>query len=112
MWDLIQHFQISNARDEAREVAERVESNLDDKIGRLSLACQAMWELLREQYGLTEEQLMAKMREIDARDGELDGKISVDIVRCPSCGVTTFTDERRCRGCGGAVKPRHTFKPS
>jgi hypothetical protein len=112
MWDLIQHFQISNARDEAREDAERVESKLNEKVERLSLACQAMWELLREQHVLTEEQLMAKMREIDARDGELDGKITVDIVRCPSFGLKTFTDERRCRGCGGAVKPRHTFKPS
>jgi hypothetical protein len=60
MWDLIQHFQIEKAREEAQDAAASVHSQnirieaVDDPIERLTLACQAMWELLRDHSGLTE----------------------------------------------------------
>ena len=45
-------------------------------IDTLALSCAAMWELLSEKLGVTEQELLAKIEEIDLRDGKLDGKIA------------------------------------
>ena len=52
-----------------RKYSDRVRS-LEASVDHLALACQAMWELLRGQVGVTEEQLLAKMKEVDLRDGD------------------------------------------
>ncbi|RYD36467.1 MAG: hypothetical protein EOP87_05405 [Verrucomicrobiaceae bacterium] len=116
MWDLIQHFQIDKARNEAREAIRQADgqrsrvASTDEKVERLTLACQAMWELLRDHHGLTEDQLYAKIMEIDARDGKFDGKVGEEIIQCPHCGQRTSTGKLRCVYCGKGVKASHSFK--
>lgn len=115
MWDLIQHFQIQEARDEARNATRRADrqenrtATTNDQIERLMLASQAMWELLRDQLGMTDDQLRAKMHEIDSRDGTLDDKMGADIITCPHCGRKTNTRNKRCIYCAEAVQGTHVF---
>ena len=115
MWDLIQHFQIEEAKQEARDAARRAAGQesrsaaTNDQVERLMLATQAMWELLRDRLGLTDAELRAKMHEIDGRDGALDEKMGADVIDCPHCGRKTNTRNQRCSYCQGEVQSLHVF---
>lgn len=116
MWDLLQHFQIESAREEAHDATSaayiqgsRIDA-LEAQVERLTLASQAMWELLRDHSGLTEGQLYSKILEIDGRDGAVDGAISSEVITCPHCNQKTNTHKLRCVYCRKPVKPKHQFK--
>jgi hypothetical protein len=115
LWDIIQHYQIEEARGEARNAVERASrqearvATINDQIERLLLASQAMWELLRDQLGMTDDQLRAKMREIDGRDGTIDDKMGADVVDCPHCGRKTNTRNGLCNYCQKPVQGAHVF---
>ena len=70
------------------------------RIDALALTCQAMWELLRERTGLTDEEIAAKMQDIDIRDGTDDGKMTVTPRQCPACQRTVSSRHDRCLYCG------------
>ena len=80
------------------------------QVDRLSLACQAMWELLRDRSDLTEEDIEAKILEIDARDGRVDGKFATKLTNCSSCGRPTNSRRDSCVMCGAPLKREHQFE--
>lgn len=80
------------SREEMRE--------LQHQVARLALLNQALWEILCERLGLTEEELVRRAHEIDLRDGVPDGKISHRAVTCPQCGRTVNSKHHRCLYCG------------
>ena len=84
-------------------------TNLQRQMDRMALACQALWEILRERTDITEEDLESKMLEIDGRDGSVDGKIGMQALDCPSCGRKTSSRRDTCVMCGAPVKSPHTF---
>lgn len=106
LWDLLQQSQIHDAQssasnathraDQARRDAERSQSQLE----ALALSCAAMWELLSEKLGVSEQDLLAKIEEIDLRDGKLDGKIGGSTHNCPSCNKSNNLKRARCLYCG------------
>lgn len=69
-----------------------------------------MWELLRDHSDLTEDHLKAKILEVDARDGTVDGKIGHEIIDCPDCGQKTGTRRSFCVFCGHTIEDPHAFK--
>ncbi len=75
--------------------------NLD----RLYMTVQAMWELLSERTGLTKAELDAKIREIDLRDGKLDGRDATQSAscKCAKCGRPVLPGHMRCIWCGTAL---------
>jgi hypothetical protein len=93
----------TSAKEEAERAAKtagEVQKSLDEKIDRLALICRAMWELLRERTGLSEEALVEKVREVDLLDGQLDGRATVPPKKCPECGRTVSKRHRRGIYCG------------
>jgi len=76
---------------------------LQDALDRTTLVCEAMWTLLRDRTGLTEEDLVNRVNEIDLSDGKLDGKVRRGGVCCPSCGRTVARRFRKCLYCGQAI---------
>ena len=80
IWNLYQsenirelHERMSSVRTQdsvARDATLRLEARVD----QLALLCQAMFELLQASSGLTDDQLNKKILEIDARDGQADGR--------------------------------------
>jgi len=74
--------------------------HIEDRLDRLTLICQALWELLKERGELSEDDLAAKVREIDLRDGQADGKISRQIKRCPKCDRVMSPRHQKCLYCG------------
>jgi hypothetical protein len=73
---------------------------VDERVDQLLIVCAAMWELVRERTGLTENDLVNKIAEIDARDGTADGKITPKPRHCPKCQRVIFPKHRRCLYCG------------
>lgn len=116
IWNLYQQRQIWDAQQKTQQASNKVEnqantvSQLKRENERLTLACQSMWELLRDHLGFTDEHLEAKILEVDARDGQVDGKIGPQTVDCPSCGHKTNTMRETCLMCGAPVQSKHVFE--
>lgn len=116
MWEFQQQSQIRSAEASARKAeskADRFESEIRQMsrhLDRLSVACQAMWELLRDHSTLSEDDLEAKMSEVDGRDGEVDGRISRQVMPCPHCDRMTNTRRDCCLLCGGLLDRPHAFE--
>ena len=117
-FDLYQQGAINEAKNQAesaRDTAGRTRSEVDDlkrKADALTIACQALWEIVREQMGLSDEAIIRKMQEIDLRDGTPDGKITATIAECPSCRRTNNAARRNCLYCGGLLPLQHVFSRS
>lgn len=114
-WELYQTRQIGSARRQAEKAsadADRVVTNmllLENKVESLALACQSLWELLRENTQLTEQDLEAKMEQVDLRDGRKDGKMSAVTNECAQCGRKTSRRRPRCIYCGTDVGSPEVF---
>jgi hypothetical protein len=108
-WEFYQQSQINRANlksGRAERSAERLQrdiESLDVKIEGLALTCQALVELLQEKGGVTEEQLISKMEEVDLRDGKLDGKMSPRMETCRNCQRNTSLKRPTCLYCGERV---------
>ena len=86
----------SIAKDSTRDVTRRLEG--------LELACAGLWELLKTKHGYSDDDLVAMIREVDLRDGKLDGKITKSARDCPSCGRKLLLRKSpNCSWCGAAV---------
>ncbi|HQA57766.1 MAG TPA: hypothetical protein PK033_07800 [Acetivibrio sp.] len=75
-----------------------------DPIERQMIISEAIWELLKEKTGLTDNDLVRKVREIDLRDGVLDGRArSGPPKACPKCGKNMDKGSSTCIYCGHNV---------
>jgi hypothetical protein len=116
LWELHQQTKIAGAErvaDRAMSKADRYAAdiaNVERKIERLTLACQAMWELLRDRANLTENDIELKMLEIDGRDGKVDGKIAMSQLTCPECGRPSNSRRTACVICGATLPKEHRFE--
>ena len=67
----------------------------------LALTCQAMWEVLSERLGVTEDQLRERIQALDLRDGKLDGRLQQpQQQQCPGCGTRIQANRPSCYVCG------------
>ena len=73
---------------------------LQGRVDKLLLLTAAMWSLLSEKAGVTENELLARAEQLDAADGIVDGKITTQIVACPKCGRTIAKRRSNCIFCG------------
>ena len=71
------------------------------EVRRLFLLTEALWQLLQEQHGFTEEVLLRKVAEIDFRDGRLDGRVARgQPMPCPKCHRPCGHEQTTCLFCG------------
>ena len=116
IWNVHQSGQIAEAKTDAVEAKVRSVENSDRvrslelQVQHMALACQAMWELLRERVGITEQELLAKISEVDLRDGTKDGRITTVQTSCPSCGKPSNSKNFVCIYCGATLPKRHVFE--
>jgi hypothetical protein len=114
--DLYQHGLIGAAQDAAAEAKNRAQTaqelflQMEKRVTRLSLHCQAMWELLRERAEFTDDQLAEKVLEVDLRDGRGDGRIATQVSDCPACGRKTNSKRTICVICGAELPRAHPFE--
>ncbi len=117
-WEFHQQRQISEAGRDAARAKDKVDqltsevSAMRRKLEHLSLACQALWELLRDHTKFEEEHILQKMQEIDLRDGVRDGKIGSRPLDCPACHRRANSARQTCLYCGAALSTarQHLFE--
>lgn len=83
---------------------------LRTKVDRLSLSCQALWELVREHSDISEDDLINKIIEVDLRDGSRDGRIRSSAIECGNCSRNTSPNRDTCFWCGAPVDRPHLFE--
>jgi hypothetical protein len=98
--EYFQDQRISNAKSRIGDVRQSQE-NLQNEVHRLQLVVEALWELLRKHNGLTDQDLIKVMNQIDAVDGRLDGKSSrTEVTNCSGCGKVLEKGVPKCIYCG------------
>lgn len=76
---------------------------LKANLERSFMISHALWEIVRFQCGLTDEDILRKVSEIDLRDGVLDGKNEGTPTICPGCGQRVSTRNPACPYCGHVI---------
>ena len=116
MWDMHQidrlaeaQSDVSRAKDEVATYKNRIR-DLEFSLNRMALVSQAMWELLSSRLGISENELLSRVSEIDMRDGVADGRMTAKVSNCSDCGRPVNTKRPRCIYCGAAVEKPHVFQ--
>lgn len=76
--------------------------DLNERIDEMALILRGIWALL-EDGGVTTEQLMAKLEELDLEDGIADGRMRQAPVDCPSCDSKVAPGLSKCQFCGTEI---------
>jgi hypothetical protein len=109
IWDIYQAYQISDVNEKLHDIqASRTQDavardatfRLEEKVDRLALICRAMFELLQASSGMSDEQLRAKIVEVDLRDGQADSRMTRRATKCPKCAAMMSPKFGRCLFCG------------
>lgn len=97
------------AANEASRDARRASGKVDRMefdIERLLMITEALWMILKEQHGYSDEELQRRVMEIDVRDGRLDGKVAASAPdKCTKCGKVLMKKRPRCIYCGHVAPP-------
>lgn len=115
LFDIYQQGKITEAKQQAEKAANKADrfsdeiKSLERRLDRLTLATQALWEMLRDAGHHSEEELVAKMQEIDLRDGSADGKISRTVKVCAVCGRNSNSKRLECLYCGAPLGNPNVF---
>lgn len=91
IWDL------HKAADTPGRIAE-----LEEAVGRLMMVNRALWEIVRETHSFSDQILLEKIKEIDLRDGKLDGRLD-PVRKCSKCGKALHSKHSHCLFCGEPV---------
>ena len=115
-WEMYQQGQIETATNAALDAhratrstefevgaLQRRADHLEHQVQRLTLATMALAELLRDRLQVSQAEIEAKVRDIDLRDGKLDGKVAAAIKSCPKCGRVNGPQRLTCLYCATAL---------
>ncbi len=116
MWDIFQEIRLNDLR--ARQAdsdssLKRTSWDLDDiarHVRKMAIVNQALYELLKERTGISDEDLRRRIREIDLRDGTADGKLDASPLRCPKCRSALTAGALSCPTCGVTVAPKYPYE--
>ena len=92
----------AEAKGKARSVGTDLHE-LEQRLDRALMACEAMWTLMRDKLGMTDVELIDRINDIDLSDGQLDGKVRKTPVSCPKCHRTISRKMPQCLYCGQIV---------
>jgi len=113
LWDLYQQAQIRQLQrrdamadtvDAYRQAAAHVQAEaLEDRLEHLTVVCEALWSLLHERLGLSDEQLVAAVTALLEERAAVE-RTAVAPERCPSCDAALNRDLDHCQFCGYKVE--------
>jgi hypothetical protein len=75
---------------------------LDERFGRTLQVIEALWTLLKE-AGYTDDQLTARLAELDEAEGMVDGRHVPHPATCPNCDSKVAEGLPRCQFCGAEI---------
>ena len=77
---------------------------LEERVERLSMICEAMWDLMAEQNDLDLEQLTAKLADISSSQVLLTQSALKDETTCPNCGNPKPAEASLCLFCSAGSR--------
>ena len=92
----------ASAKHAASRAQQRIKL-LEANLAKSLMISEALWELLAEKTGLTEDDLYNKLHEVDMRDGVLDGKNQRSATDCPACDRKVSGRHGACLYCGEVI---------
>ncbi|MBS1706494.1 MAG: hypothetical protein JST40_11510 [Armatimonadetes bacterium] len=94
---------------DARGMARRAETEVEflkRRVETLEFCMMAAWEILSEHLQISPENLKAKLKEIDLRDGVEDGRVQQHLNECPHCHRRLLSRiSPKCAWCGRDLAP-------
>lgn len=78
------------------------------QLDRLHLLQLATIEVVMDRMILSEEQFLAKVEEIDRRDGRPDGRLTLAPAGCPRCQRLNHAQRTTCVYCGERLPARRS----
>ncbi|MBP89049.1 MAG: hypothetical protein CMJ64_20430 [Planctomycetaceae bacterium] len=95
------------AAEDAHYAVNRMEDQslrMEADIERLLLLSEALWNILKEQHGYKDDELVRRVLEVDSRDGRIDGRVAHRPPEdCPHCDRPVPNGRRYCLYCGQPV---------
>lgn len=82
--------------------------HLHTQVDRLHLMQLAMIELVLERMNVSEAQFLAKVEELDRRDGRPDGRLTLSPAGCPRCDRLNHAQRTACVYCGERLPARRS----
>ncbi len=93
--------QASRVAAEARSQSDVLRADVE----KLFMVTEALWTILKEERGYSDDELIRRIQQIDLRDGRLDGKVAKQLnPACPQCGRTLLGKHPVCLYCGTEVE--------
>ncbi len=114
-WKRSQSREFSDDWEKQREAARSTGQlhadykHLEHQVDKLLLITRALWEMLAETRGIDDKELLSKVKEIDLRDGQLDGKLAQEAKDCRECGHKLSPRNHQCIYCGALVESDDVF---
>ena len=114
LWDLYQQAQIRQLQ-RRNSMADNIDSyrhaavkkrteELEERIDNLTVVCEALWTLLHEKLGLSDEQLVTAVTGLlDERAQAERASGAAAPARCPGCNAALNRELDHCQFCGYRV---------
>jgi hypothetical protein len=85
---------------------------LEQRFERLKLVTAALWQLLKANNGLTDEDLKRYIERVDLADGKLDGRMDRkgSAMDCPGCNRRVLRSASVCPWCGQRAESGSAFE--
>lgn len=83
--------------------ARSMGAELDRRLDRALLTMEAMWSLLSEKLGVTDDELAERVVQLDLSDGTIDGAVRRPPLACPECDRTITRRFPQCLYCGTKI---------
>lgn len=115
LWDAGQDAQLHETR---RQIAKSEETAIDAKakttlleqrLARLTLVTEALWEIVKHETGRKDADLIAIMSDLDLSDGKRDGKHRQPAATCHKCGRIFQRSHARCIYCNTPNREASAF---
>ncbi|MCI0343515.1 MAG: hypothetical protein L0216_20605 [Planctomycetales bacterium] len=109
-WELHQREQIreaASAAGRARSAAAAVGQEIEDLrrlVEKNLMITEALWTLVRDKLGWSDDRLAERVIEVDLKDGQLDGRVRRGARPCAACGRMLGKDRLSCLYCGAVSK--------
>ena len=114
IWNAIQQEQIRQVENKVRYVKDKTVDSQSEvatlriKVDRITLLCEALWEIIKAETGRTDIDLSSIMTDIDMSDGKLDWKNKKPAPKCIKCGRVYQKGTMNCMFCGAK---NHNMSP-
>ena len=113
LWDLYQQAQIRQLQ-RRNSMADNIDSyrhaavkkrteELEERIDNLTVVCEALWTLLHEKLGLSDEQLVTAVTALLDERAQAEKAAAGVLERCPGCNAALNRGLDHCQFCGYKV---------